>query len=56
MKEAKKLWSWLAIPCIALAVLTGSILPVLLVRGFYTAQIGPLGICEASGLTGQQAA
>jgi len=31
MKEAKKLWSWLAIPCIALAVLTGSILPVLLV-------------------------
>ena len=56
MKEAKRLWSWLAIPCIALAVLTGSILPVLLVRGFYTAQIGPLGICEASGLTRQQAA
>lgn len=56
MKEAKKLWSWLAIPCIALAVLTGSILPVLLVREFYTVQIGPLGICEASGLTGQQAA
>ena len=56
MKEAKRLWSWLAIPCIALAVLTGSILPVLLVRDFYTAQIGPLGICEASGLTGQQAA
>lgn len=56
MKEAKKLWSWLAIPCIALAVLTGSILPVLLVRDFYTAQIGPLGICEASGLTRQQAA
>ena len=56
MKEAKKLWSWLAIPCIALAVLTGSILPVLLVRGFYTAQIGPLGICEASGLTRRQAA
>ena len=27
MKEAKWLWSWLAIPCIALAVLTGSILP-----------------------------
>ena len=53
MKEAKKLWSWLAIPCIALAVLTGSILPVLLVRDFYTAQIGPLGICEASGLTRQ---
>ena len=51
MKEAKKLWSWLAIPCIALAVLTGSILPVLLVRDFYTVQIGPLGICEASGLT-----
>lgn len=51
MKEAKRLWSWLAIPCIALAVLTGSILPVLLVRGFYTVQIGPLGICEASGLT-----
>lgn len=51
MKEAKRLWSWLAIPCIALAVFTGSILPVLLVRGFYTAQIGPLGICEASGLT-----
>lgn len=56
MKEAKRLWSWLAIPCIALAVLTGSILPVLLVRGFYTAQIGPLGICEVSGLTRQQAA
>ena len=56
MKEAKRLWSWLAIPCIALAVLTGSILPVLLVREFYTAQIGPLGICEASGLTRQQAA
>lgn len=56
MKEAKRLWSWLAIPCIALAVLTGSILPVLLVREFYTVQIGPLGICEASGLTGQQAA
>lgn len=51
MKEAKRLWSWLAIPCIALAVLTGSILPVLLVRGFYTVQIGPLGICEVSGLT-----
>ena len=31
MKKAKRLWSWLAIPCIALAVLTGSILPVLLV-------------------------
>ena len=31
MKEVKRLWSWLAIPCIALAVLTGSILPVLLV-------------------------
>lgn len=29
---------------------------VLLVRGFYTVQIGPLGICEASGLTRQQAA
>lgn len=56
MKEAKRLWSWLAIPCIALAVLTGSILPVLLVRGFYTVQIGLLGICEASGLTRQQAA
>ena len=56
MKEAKRLWSWLAIPCIALAVLTGSILPVLLVRDFYTVQIGPLGICEASGLTRQQAA
>lgn len=56
MKEAKKLWSWLAVPCIALAVLTGSILPVLLVREFYTAQIGPLGICEASGLTRRQAA
>ena len=34
MKEAKGLWSWLAIPCIALAVLTGSILPVLLVYIF----------------------
>lgn len=33
-----------------------SLLPVLLVRGFYTVQIGPLGICEASGLTRQQAA
>lgn len=44
MKEVKRLWSWLAIPCIALAVLTGSILPVLLVQGFYTVQIGPLGI------------
>lgn len=30
--------------------------PVLLVRGFYTVQIGPLGICEASGLTRRQAA
>lgn len=30
MKEAKRLWSWLAIPCIALAVLTGSIVTVLL--------------------------
>ena len=29
---------------------------VLLVRDFYTAQIGPLGICEASGLTRRQAA
>lgn len=29
---------------------------VLLVRGFYTVQIGPLGICEASGLTRWQAA
>ena len=29
---------------------------VLLVRGFYTVQIGPLGICEASGLTRGQAA
>ena len=29
MKEAKKLWSWLAIPCIALAVLTGSSLTTL---------------------------
>ena len=29
---------------------------VLLVRGFYTVQIGPLGICEASGLTRRQAA
>lgn len=30
--------------------------PSLLVRGFYTVQIGPLGICEVSGLTRQQAA
>lgn len=52
MKEAKRLWSWLAIPCIALAVLTGSILPVLLVRGFYTVQIGPLGFWAACGLGG----
>ena len=29
MKEAKRLWSWLAIPCIALAVLTGSSLTTL---------------------------
>ena len=29
---------------------------VLLVRDFYTVQIGPLGICEASGLTRRQAA
>lgn len=36
--------------------LPGQVLLVLLVRDFYTAQIGPLGICEASGLTRQQAA
>ena len=39
MKEAKRLWSWLAIPCIALAVLTGSILPVLLVYIFLSRYI-----------------
>lgn len=47
----KKLLSWLSIPCTALAVLSGSIACVLLVRPFYYVQIGPLGLCAASGLT-----
>ena len=47
----KKLWSYIAIPCTALAVFTGSIAWVLLLRPFYYAQIAPLGICESSGLT-----
>ena len=50
----KKLWSYIAIPCTALAVFTGSIAWVLLLRPFYYAQIGPLGICESSGLTAAQ--
>ena len=50
----KKLWSYVAIPCTALAVFTGSIAWVLLLRPFYYAQIAPLGICESSGLTAAQ--
>ena len=50
----KKLWSYIAIPCTALAVFTGSIAWVLLLRPFYYAQIAPLGICESSGLTAAQ--
>ena len=47
----KKLWSYIAIPCTALAVFTGSIAWVLLLRPFYYAPIAPLGICESSGRT-----
>lgn len=51
----KKLWSYAAIPATALAVLTGSIAWVVLLRPFYYVQIGPLGVCQASGLTAAQA-
>ena len=51
----KKIWSYLSIPAAALAVLTGSIAWVLLLRPFYYVQIGPLGVCRASGLTAAQA-
>ena len=51
----KKIWSYLSIPAAALAVLTGSIAWVVLLRPFYYAQIGPLGVCQASGLTAAQA-
>lgn len=51
----KKYWSYIAIPATALAVLTGSIAWVLLLRPFYYVQIGPLGVCQASGLTAAQA-
>lgn len=50
----KKFWSYVAIPATALAVLTGSIAWVLLVRPFYYVQIEPLGVCAASGLTAAQ--
>ena len=51
----KKIWSYLSIPAAALAVLTGSIAWVVLLRPFYYVQIGPLGVCQASGLTAAQA-
>lgn len=51
----KKIWSYLSIPAAALAVLTGSIAWVVLLRPFYYVQIGPLGVCDASGLTAAQA-
>ena len=51
----QKLWSYVAIPATALAVLTGSIAWVVLLRPFYYVQIGPLGVCQASGLTAAQA-
>lgn len=51
----KKIWSYLSIPATALAVLTGSIAWVVLLRPFYYVQIGPLGVCQASGLTAAQA-
>lgn len=51
----QKLWSYVAIPATALAVLTGSIAWVLLLRPFYYVQIAPLGVCDASGLTAAQA-
>ena len=47
----QKLWSYVAIPATALAVLTGSVAWVVLLRPFYYVQIGPLGVCQASGLT-----
>ena len=50
----KKLWSYVAIPATALAVLTGSIAWVLLLRPFYYVQIKALGVCAASGLTEAQ--
>lgn len=50
----KKLWSYAAVPATALVVFTGSIAWVLLVRAFYYVQIGPLGVCAASGLTAEQ--
>lgn len=51
----KKIWAYLSIPATALAVLTGSIAWVVLLRPFYYVQIGPLGVCQASGLTAAQA-
>ena len=51
----KKIWSYLSIPAAALAVLNGSIAWVVLLRPFYYVQIGPLGVCQASGLTAAQA-
>lgn len=51
----KKIWSYLSIPAAALAVLTRSIAWVVLLRPFYYVQIGPLGVCQASGLTAAQA-
>lgn len=51
----KKIWSYLSIPATDLAVLTGSIAWVVLLRPFYYVQIGPLGVCRASGLTAAQA-
>lgn len=51
----KKIWSYLSIPATALAVLTGSIAWVVLLRPFYYVQIAPLGVCDASGLTAAQA-
>lgn len=50
----KKFWSYVAVPAAALAVLTGSIAWVLLLRPFYYVQIGPLDVCRASGLTAEQ--
>lgn len=51
----KKCWSYVAIPATALAALTGSVAWVVLLRPFYYVQIGPLGMCRASGLTAAQA-
>ena len=51
----QKLWSYVAIPATALAVLTGSVAWVVLLRPFYYVQIGSLGVCQASGLTAAQA-